>query len=121
MVTRDLTPCFVQDFCLGSRTGYEKALLVGLFDRTFTCLDHRISSTDEAAGPTRRPVAVVMRRDGRLQEVDPWRVVIDDSEEVFEMYSWMWDEERSCASSSGWRRSRPRRVVTSDGGTFHSR
>lgn len=40
-----------------------------------------------------RMVAVVMRRDGRLQEVDPWRVVIDDSEEVFEMYSWMWDEE----------------------------
>lgn len=70
-----------------------KALLVGLFDRTFTCLDHRISSTDEDAGPTRRPVAVVMRRDGRLREVDPWRVVIDDSEEVFEMYSWMWDEE----------------------------
>lgn len=34
-----------------------------------------------------------MRRDGRLQEVDPWKVVIDDSEEVFEMYSWMWDEE----------------------------
>ena len=57
------------------------------------CLDHRISASDEAAGPTRRPVAVVMRRDGRLQEVDPWRVVIDDSEEVFGMYSWMWDEE----------------------------
>lgn len=75
------------------QTGYEKALLVGLFDRTFTCLDHRISASDEDAGPTRRPVAVVMRRDGRLQEVDPWRVVIDDSEEVFEMYSWMWDEE----------------------------
>lgn len=73
--------------------GSEKALLVGLFDRTFTCLDHRISASDEDAGPTRRPVAVVMRRDGRLQEVDPWRVVIDDSEEVFEMYSWMWDEE----------------------------
>ena len=80
-------------FGLGSRTDYEKALLVGLFDRTFTCLDHRISASDEAAGPTRRPVAVVMRRDGRLQEVDPWKVVIDDSEEVFEMYSWMWDEE----------------------------
>lgn len=59
----------------------------------FTCLDRRISASDEAAGPTRRPVAVVMRRDGRLQEVDPWKVVIDDSEEVFEMYSWMWDEE----------------------------
>lgn len=72
MLTRDLTPCFVQDFGLGSRTGYEKALLVGLFDRTFTCLDRRISASEEAAGPTRRPVAVVMRRDGRLQEVDPW-------------------------------------------------
>ena len=83
MLTRDLMPCFVQDFGLGSRTGYEKALLVGLFDRTFTCLDHRISASDEDAGPTRRPVAVVMRRDGRLQEVDPWRVVIDDSEEVY--------------------------------------
>lgn len=34
-----------------------------------------------------------MRRDGRLQEVDPWKVVIDGSEEVFEMYLWMWDEE----------------------------
>lgn len=84
MLTRDLTPCFVQDFGLGSRTGYEKALLVGLFDRTFTCLDHRISASDEDAGPTRRPVAVVMRRDGRLQEVDPWRVVIDDSDDAIE-------------------------------------
>lgn len=93
MLTRDLVPCFVQNFSLDSRTGYEKALLVGLFDRTFTCLDRRISASEEAAGPTRRPVAVVMRRDGRLQEVDPWKVVIDDSEEVFEMYSWMWDEE----------------------------
>lgn len=25
MLTRDLTPCFVQDFGLGSRAGYEKA------------------------------------------------------------------------------------------------
>ena len=25
MLTRDLTPCFVQDFGLGSRTGYEQA------------------------------------------------------------------------------------------------
>lgn len=78
MLTRDLTPCFVQDFGLGSRTGYEKALLVELFDRTFTCLDHRISASDEDAGPTRRPVAVVMRRDGRLQEVDPWSCVSAD-------------------------------------------
>lgn len=93
MLTNDLVPCFIQSFSMDSKTGYEKALLVGLFDRTFTCLDHRISASDQAAGPTRRPVAVVMRRDGRLQEVDPWKVVIDDSEEVFEMYSWMWDEE----------------------------
>lgn len=93
MITNDLVPCFIQSFSMDSKTGYEKALLVGLFDRTFTCLDHRISASDQAAGPTRRPVAVVMRRDGRLQEVDPWKVVIDDSEEVFEMYSWMWDEE----------------------------
>lgn len=68
MLTRDLTPCFVQDFGLGSRTGYEKALLVGLFDRTFTCLDHRISASDEDAGPTRRPVAVVMRRGQRRRD-----------------------------------------------------
>lgn len=93
MLTRDLVPCFVQDFSLDSKTGYKKALLVGLFDRTFTCLDRRISASDDTAGPTRRPVAVVMRRDGRLQEVDPWKVVIDGSEEVFEMYSWTWDEE----------------------------
>lgn len=52
MLTRDLTPCFVQDFGLGSRTGYEKALLVGLFDRTFTCLDHR---TLRAMRPRGRP------------------------------------------------------------------
>lgn len=58
----------------------------------FNCCQYAEEFT-EAAGPTRRPVAVVMRRDGRLQEVDPWKVVIDDSEEVFEMYSWMWDEE----------------------------
>lgn len=93
MLTRDLTPCFVQSFSADSKTGYEKALLVGIFDKTFTDLDRCISSSDMVAGPTRRPVAVVMRRDGRLQEVDPWKVVIDGSEEVFEMYSWMWDEE----------------------------
>lgn len=45
MLTRDLTPCFVQDFGLGSRTGYEKALLVGLFDRTFTCLDVSVNGS----------------------------------------------------------------------------
>lgn len=54
MLTRDLVPCFVQDFSLDSKTGYKKALLVGLFDRTFTCLDHRISASDDTAGPTHR-------------------------------------------------------------------
>lgn len=93
MLTRDLTPCFVQSFSADSRTGYEKALLVGIFDKTFTDLDRCISSSDRVVGPTRRPVAVIMRRDGRLLEVDLWKVVIDDSEDVFEMYSWMWDEE----------------------------
>lgn len=93
MLTRDLVPCFVQSFSMGSKTGYEKALLVGIFDKTFTDLDRCISSSDRIAGPTREPVAVVMRADGRLQEVEPWKVVIDGSEEVFEMYSWMWDEE----------------------------
>lgn len=93
MLTRNLVPCFVQSFSMGSKTGYEKALLVGIFDKTFTDLDRCISSSDRVAGPARKPVAVVMRADGRLQEVEPWKVVIDDSEEVFEMYSWMWDEE----------------------------
>lgn len=93
MLTRELVPCFVQSFSVGSKTGYEKALLVGIYDKSCTDFDRCISSSDRATGPTRRPVAVVMRRDGRLQEVDPWMVVIDDSEEVFEMYSWMWDEE----------------------------
>lgn len=93
MLTRDLTPCFVQSFSADSKTGYEKALLVGIFDKTFTDLDRCISSSDMVAGPTRKPVAVVMRRDGRLQEVDPWKVVIDGAEDVFEMYSWMFDEE----------------------------
>lgn len=93
MLTNDLVPCFIQSFSMDSKTGYEKALLVGVFDKTFTDLDRCISSSSKVAGPTRMPVAVVMRTDGRLQEVEPWKVVIDDSEEVFEMYSWMWDEE----------------------------
>lgn len=46
MLTNDLVPCFIQSFSMDSKTGYEKALLVGLFDRTFTCLDHRISASD---------------------------------------------------------------------------
>lgn len=111
MLTNDLVPCFIQSFSMDSKTGYEKALLVGLFDRTFTCLDRRISASDQAAGPTRRPVAVVVRRDGRLQEVDPWKVVIDDSEERSSRCTRGCGTRRaSCASSSGWLRSRPRRM-----------
>lgn len=55
MLTNDLVPCFIQSFSMDSKTGYEKALLVGLFDRTFTCLDRRISASDQAAGD--RPIA----------------------------------------------------------------
>lgn len=93
MLTRDMVPCFVQSFDVGSKTGYEKALLIGLFEKTDSFLDRRVSACGADVGPTRRPVAVVMREDGRLSEVDPWKVVIDNSEEVFEMYDWMWDEE----------------------------
>lgn len=93
MLTRELVPCFVQSFSAESKTGYEKALLVGIYDKSCTDFDRCISSSDRVTGPTRRPVAVVMRRDGRLQEVDPWMVVIDGSEDVFEMYSWTLDEE----------------------------
>ena len=50
MLTNDLVPCFIQSFSMDSKTGYEKALLVGLFDRTFTCLAHRISASAQAAG-----------------------------------------------------------------------
>lgn len=82
MLTSDLVPCFVQALGEGTKTGYEKALLVGVFDKTFTDLDRCISSSNRMAGPTRKPVAVVMRTNGRLQEVELWKVVIDDSEEV---------------------------------------
>lgn len=92
MLTSELVPCFVQSFSIDSKTGYEKALLVGIYDKSFTDLDRCISSSNRVAGPTRRPVAVVMRTDGRLQEVDPWRVVIDGSDEVFDMYAWMFNE-----------------------------
>lgn len=68
-------------------------MLVGVYDKSFTDLDRCISSSNRVAGPTRRPVAVVMRTDGRLQEVDPWRVVIDGSDDVFDMYSWMFNED----------------------------
>lgn len=33
-----------------------------------------------------------MQEDGRLREVNVSRVVIDDSDEVFDMYAWMFDE-----------------------------
>lgn len=36
MLTNDLVPCFVQMFKTDSKTGYEKALLVGVFDKTTT-------------------------------------------------------------------------------------
>lgn len=92
MLTNDLVPCFVQSFGTGSKTGYEKALLIGIYDKTFTDLDRYISSSNRHTGTTRRPVAVVMRTDGRLQEVDVWSVVIDGSDDVFDMYAWTFDE-----------------------------
>lgn len=92
MLTNDLVPCFVQMFKTDSKTGYEKALLVGVFDKTTTDLDRCISSSSRDTGKTRQPVAVVMREDGRLREVNVSSVVIDDSYEVFDMYSWTFDE-----------------------------
>ena len=81
MLTNDLVPCFVQSFKTDSKTGYEKALLVGVFDKTTTDLDCCISSSSRDTGKTRQPVAVVMCKDGRLQEVNVRRVVIDGSDE----------------------------------------
>lgn len=92
MLTNDLVPCFVQTFKKDSKTGYEKALLVGVFDKTTTDLDCCISSFSRDTGKTRQPVAVVMCKDGRLQEVNVRRVVIDGSDEVFDMYAWMFNE-----------------------------
>lgn len=92
MLTSNLVPCFVQSFSTGSKTGYEKALLVGVFDKTTTDLDCRISSSSRETGKTRQPVAVVMREDGRLREVNVSNVIIDDSHEVFDMYSWTFNE-----------------------------
>lgn len=92
MLTNDLVPCFVQTFKTDSKTGYEKALLVGVFDKTTTDLDCCISSSSRDTGKTRQPVAVVMCKDGRLQEVNVRRVVIDGSDEVFDMYAWMFNE-----------------------------
>lgn len=66
MLTNDLVPCFVQSFKTDSKTGYEKALLVGVFDKTTTDLDCCISSSSRDTGKTRQPVAVVMCKDGRL-------------------------------------------------------
>lgn len=65
MLTSDLVPCFVQTFKTDSKTGYEKALLVGVFDKTTTDLDCCISSSSRDTGKTRQPVAVVMQADGR--------------------------------------------------------
>lgn len=92
MLTNELVPCFVQTFKTDSKTGYEKALLVGVFDKTTTDLDCCISSFSRDTGKTRQPVAVAMRKDGRLCEVNVSRVVIDGSDEVFDMYAWMFDE-----------------------------
>jgi hypothetical protein len=92
MLTNDLVPCFVKMFKTDSKTGYEKALLVGVFDKTTTDLDRCISSSSRDTGKTRQPVAVVMREDGRLREVNVSNVIIDDSYEVFDMYSWTFNE-----------------------------
>lgn len=92
MLTSNLVPCFVQSFKTGSKTGYEKALLVGVFDKTTTDLDCCISSSSRDTGKTRQPVAVVMQEDGRLREVNVSNVIIDDSHEVFDMYAWMFNE-----------------------------
>lgn len=92
MLTSSLVPCFVQTFKTDSKTGYEKALLVGVFDKTTTDLDCYISSSSRDTGKTRQPVAVVMQEDGRLREVNVSNVIIDDSYEVFDMYSWTFNE-----------------------------
>lgn len=68
MLTSDLVPCFVQTFKTDSKTGYEKAPLVGVFDKTTTDLDCCISSSSRDTGKTCQPVAVVMQEDGRLRE-----------------------------------------------------
>lgn len=92
MLTNDLVPCFIQTFKKDSKTGYEKALLVGVFDKTATDLDRCISSSSRDTGKTRQPVAVAMQENGRLREVNVSNVIIDDSDEVFDMYSWTFDE-----------------------------
>lgn len=99
MLTSDLVPCFVQSFKTDSKTGYEKALLVGVYDKTTTDLDCCMSSFSRDTGKIRQPVAVVMCKDGRLQEVNVRRVVIDGSDEVFDMYAWMFNEN-DCGARS---------------------
>lgn len=68
MLTRDLTPCFVQDFGLRSRTGYEKALLVGLFDKTSTCLEEFFAVDDEIM------VGPCSSRDESAHEFGRWKI-----------------------------------------------
>lgn len=104
MLTSNLVPCFVQSFKTDSKTGYEKALLVGVFDKTTTDLDCCISSISRDTGKTRQPVAVVMRKDGRLHEVNVSNVIIDDSYEVFDMYSWTFDENDVITEQLGFTR-----------------
>ena len=85
MLTSNLVPCFVQSFKTDSKTGYEKALLVGVYDKTTTDLDCCMSSFSRDTGKIRQPVAVVMCKDGRLQEVNVRKVVIDGSDDVFDI------------------------------------
>ena len=104
MLTRELVPCFVQTFKTDSKIGYEKALLVGVYDKTATDLDCCISSSSRDTGKTSQPVAVVMREDGRLSEVSVSSVVIDDSYEVFDMYSWTFNENDVITEQFGFTR-----------------
>lgn len=71
MLTSNLVPCFVQSFKTDSKTGYEKALLVGVFDKTTTDLDCCISSSSRDTGKTRQPVAVVIEH-GEENAAELW-------------------------------------------------
>lgn len=53
MLTSNLAPCFVQSFKTDSKTGYEKALLVGVYDKTTTDLDCCMSSFSRDTGKIR--------------------------------------------------------------------
>lgn len=57
MLTNDLVPCFVQSFKTDSKTGYEKALLVGVFDKTTTDLNKRAMISQPMAGKTDEEIA----------------------------------------------------------------